>query len=211
MLQTGESENEILLGNKQLLAIFFVVVLLLGVAFAGGYKLGLAKRSGATTAADTATAGQTHEVPAGGSTDTASSAPSATSTDTSSGATTPPAPDATAQTSGQQAPLGSRKHTKAPAAPAEDTEAAGPPPTRGEFTPQTGQVFLQVAAVGRDEAEAVADVLHKKGFRAHAVPKPGNTKVYRVLIGPLKDAADLSATRDSLRRTGFREVITQRY
>ena len=65
--------------------------------------------------------------------------------------------------------------------------------------------------MSRDEAEAVAEVLHKKGFQAHAVPKPGNTKIYRVIIGPIRDAADLSSTRDALMGNGFREVILQRY
>jgi hypothetical protein len=32
-----------------------------------------------------------------------------------------------------------------------------------------------------------------------------------VLIGPIRDTADLSSTRDSLRKTGFREVIVQKY
>ena len=79
-----------------------------------------------------------------------------------------------------------------------------PTPTASDanFTPTAGQMFLQVAAVGQEEAEAVAEVLHKKGFRAHAIPKPG-TKLYRVLIGPVRDTSDLSATRDSLRHTGF--------
>ena len=40
MLQTGENETEILLGNKQLLGIFFVVAVLLGLAFTGGYMVG---------------------------------------------------------------------------------------------------------------------------------------------------------------------------
>jgi cell division septation protein DedD len=70
---------------------------------------------------------------------------------------------------------------------------------------------LQVAAVGRDEAEAIADVLQRKHFRAHAVPKPGSARLFRVLIGPVRDAADLSSTRDALRKTGFGEVIVQKY
>lgn len=211
MLQTSETENEILLGNKQLVAIFFAVVLLLGVAFAGGYKLGQAsKRSATPVAADTAstggtqTAGQTHDVAPGDNSGTAAA--------DSSAAPTAEAPTESAPAQESPVRTGPPKRT---AAPAVDTEAPAPPPSRVEtgadYTPESGQTFLQVAAVGRDEAEAVADVLHKKGFRAHAVPKPGNPKIYRVLIGPLKDAADLSATRDSLRRTGFREVITQRY
>ncbi len=219
MLQTGESENEILLGNKQLLAIFFVVVLLLGVAFAGGYKLGQAsKKSGpaaatdvtaSTTSSGTQTTGQTHEVVPGENGD------STASTDTSNA---PAAGPDTEPPAAAEGPAKATSHTvKTPPReqPAEDTEAAAPSAKSTDngrdFVPQPGQMFLQVAAVGRDEAEAVADVLHKKGFRAHAVPKPGSPKIYRVLIGPLRDAADLNSTRDSLRRTGFREVITQRY
>jgi cell division septation protein DedD len=80
------------------------------------------------------------------------------------------------------------------------------------FVPQAGQTFLQLGATTRDEAEGVADVLQRKGFRAHAVPKPGNPKLYRILIGPLRDAGDLSNTREALRnRAGFRVMIVQRY
>jgi cell division septation protein DedD len=191
MLQTSEGETEIVLGNKQLLGIFCVAVILLGVAFAGGYKLGQASKKALSPppATETGTGGQTHELPAASADQTASSP----ETETNSGP-----------------PLGSR-HKKT----AEKLESGPAPPPGSEptagFLPQPGQSFLQVAAVGRDEAEAIADVLHKKGFRAHAVPKPGNSKIYRVLIGPVRDAADLNTTRESLRRTGFREVIVQRY
>jgi cell division septation protein DedD len=198
MLRSSESETEILLGNKQLLGIFFVVAILLGIAFYGGYMVGRASTgktatvttnsSSATPAASPAqnpngSGGETHSFPV----------------DSASGGDSTPAPSANPQS--EEPPLGSPKRT-APQSAANDSET---------FTPQTGQEFLQVAAVGRDEAEAVADVLHKKGFRAHAIPKPGNTKIYRVLIGPIRDAGDLSSTRDALRRTGFREVIVQRY
>jgi cell division protein FtsN len=218
MLQTSESESEILLGNKQLLGIFFVIVLLLGVAFAGGYKLGKASKKGsASTAPDTVASapapepvGQTHDVAPNSASDQARPAPETSAAGPAQSA--PEAKSSRVETRAEQ-PLGSPKHGK-PMKSAEEaspaTESSSPEP-RGSFTPQPGQLFLQVAAVGRDEAEAVADVLHKKGFRAHAVPKPGSPKIYRVLIGPIKDAGDLSATRDSLRRTGFREVITQRY
>jgi cell division septation protein DedD len=77
--------------------------------------------------------------------------------------------------------------------------------------PQSGQTFLQVAAVGHTEATALADVLSKKGFHAHAVPKPGANDIYRVLIGPMADASELSTTRDSLRNAGFTKIFVQRY
>ena len=210
MLRTSESETEILLGNKQLLGIFFVVVILLGVAFAGGYKLGQASKKAPATVADqaaspdaTGTGGETHSVPA-----------EASPADTTHQAESPvaQAPVSAPPSGEDEPPLGSKRRSK-PTQPVEpQPEPVAPAPANASgFAPQTGQMFLQVAAVGRDEAEAVADVLHKKGFHAHAVPKPGNPKIYRVLIGPVHDAADLSSTRDSLRKTGFREVIVQRY
>ena len=85
-------------------------------------------------------------------------------------------------------------------------------PTKGDgFAPQSGQEFLQVAAVPRDHALAVASVLRKKGFQAHAVPKPGDANLYRVIVGPIRSAGDLSSTRDSLRKTGFSQVIVQHF
>lgn len=204
MLRTGERETEILLGNKQLFGIFLVVAILLGMAFTGGYMVGRGSvdRRGLTDStaqsAHNPTAEETHAVtPDASSDDAASSSTTASAPQTPTSA--PPQ-----QQSGNARPLGSRHDVKPV------TETPGQTATDG-FRPESGQMFLQVAAVSHDEAVAIADVLHKKGFRAHAVPKPGNAKLYRVLIGPVRDTADLSSTRDSLRKTGFREVITQRY
>ncbi|MFL6351000.1 MAG: SPOR domain-containing protein [Bryobacteraceae bacterium] len=201
MLRTNDSETEILLGNKQLLGIFFVVAILLGVAFTGGYMVGrgsLDKAADAKApAARSASATETHAVsPDSSPNDIANaSAPISTS---ENGATT----ESKRAGSGAR-PLGSPRTSHSDTAPE--------PTGEDTFAPERGQTFLQVAAVGRDEAVAIADVLHKKGFRAHAVPKPGSPKFYRVLIGPIRDTTELSSTRDSLRKTGFREVIVQKY
>jgi cell division septation protein DedD len=212
MLRTGENETEILLGNKQLLGVFFVIAILLGAAFTGGYMVGRngsAKRAAtedpaASSPARNPSAIETHSIPG-----------DAVSSDSSAGRDTDSTKagrqkSARGSEAGSAPPLGSRRSTSAKAAPKESASEPEPSPEE-EFNPHSGQQFLQVAAVGRDEAEAIADVLHKKGFRAHAVPKPGSPKIYRVLIGPIRDTGDLSNTRDSLRRTGFREVIVQRY
>lgn len=203
MLQTRETETEILLGNKQLLGIFFVVAVLLGVAFAGGYMIGhrsAVKKAEASTPAPTApqpasddtsantsaAGGQTHSLPAQAEANGPKEAAYPQSHETSPGE--PP-------------PLGARKgFAKAPGIASESG-----------FSPQNGETFLQVAAVGHGEADEIAQVLRKKSFRAHAVPKPGNAKLYRVLIGPIRDAGDLSATREALRKAGFSEVIVQKY
>lgn len=202
-MRTSETdETEILLGNKQLVGIFLVVALLLAVAFYGGYMVG---RGGSARRPATAAVAQ-EEAPAtpasgGGETHVVSGG-SGTAPDQNANS------DVDSKPGPAQPPLGSPKHRTVAAGPS-DGEPAGA--TAEGFAPQVGQQFLQVAAVSRDEAEAVADVLHKKGFRAHAVPKPGSAKIYRVIIGPIRDTADLSSTRDALMRTGFREVILQRY
>jgi cell division septation protein DedD len=215
MLGDGDSEKEILLGNKQLLGIFFLVVILLGVAFAGGYRLGqgshksaaVTDEAGATaTSATNTSSGETHAVAPEGS--------GSTATNSTGPAAEPSTETATPTDTSSEPPLGARTKAAKPKAPAmaTDSEAVGPAviPERAGFAPQAGQTFLQVAAVQRDEAEAISEVLRKKGFHAHAVPKPAS-KLYRVIIGPVRDTSDLSATRAQLRNTGFREIFVQRY
>jgi cell division septation protein DedD len=225
MLRTSENETEILLGNKQLLGIFFMIAVLLGVAFTGGYMVGrgsgekkmvaVTAPAGPTAPSANPTGGETHSVAAAPNSDAAASPTRNAGQTPPTGATEEPialpAASANGAAEDSEEPLGSPKRK----AEEKRAEAEAAPPSNDTATPlvpQPGQTFLQVAAVSRDEAEAMADVLHRKGFRAHAVPKPGNPKLYRVLIGPVRDAGDLSSTRDALRkRVGFREVIVQKY
>jgi cell division protein FtsN len=218
MLRTNDRESEILLGNKQLLGIFFAVALLLGVAFYGGYMVGRNSSGRKTTAAPEAaaaapsssenvSAGETHTIPgeSAGSSEEGQAPARREPVSKSNAASHEAAGSGSADT-----PLGSRKaravRESKPAAAVSDPDAPA-----GTYQPQPGSQYLQVVALGRSEAEGLADVLHKKGFRAHAVPKPGNPSLYRVIVGPIRDAGDLSSTRDALRKTGFREVIVQHY
>jgi len=238
MSSTSENETEILLGNRHLLAIFFVLAVLLGIAFTGGYMVGrngMDKKPATLTAgaadpaASTTTGVETHALPpASDSGDPASAAPAGEQTHT----VTPPAPapvDVVSVPVREEAPLGSPKKkdrateqeesavaapVKAPvtAKPVESPAAARVRLNTDRFSaPQSGQTFLQVAAVGHTEANALADVLSRKGFHAHAVAKPGSSDIYRVLIGPLRDTSDLSTTRDSLRNAGFTKIFVQKY
>jgi cell division septation protein DedD len=221
MLRTSDSETEILLGNKQLIGIFFVLAVLVGVAFYGGYMVGRGtaekksvpavsapapKGETAAAASQDAAGGETHSFPA----DTAV-AGEQTSSPRTGAVHAVPSNSVDRSRSIEEQPLGSPSRKPVESAHAPYSRASASDLAPDVFAPQSGEQFLQVAAVSKDEAEAVADVLHKKGFRAHAVPKPGNQKLYRVLIGPISDAGDLSSTREALRRTGFREVIVQRY
>ncbi|MBC7925317.1 MAG: SPOR domain-containing protein, partial [Bryobacteraceae bacterium] len=68
-----------------------------------------------------------------------------------------------------------------------------------------GQTWLQVSAVGRPEAELLVDVLVKKGFRAIIAPGPSE-KLFRVLVGPARDDAEVVRTRTELEQSGFRPI-----
>jgi cell division protein FtsN len=221
MFQDRDGEKEILLGNKQLLGIFFVLVILFVVLFGAGYMVG--RTSGEKKATDTAVEAKSapaeSAVANSGDSRAVNPDPTTALTDADSERTKTispasegtPAVKRSPAASSAPAPLGSRK--------AANTESAGL--TRSEIeqkaeaeeSPAAGsaghRTYLQVAALQRPEAEKVAKILSKKGFRTRIAPKPG-TQYYRVLVGPVRDAGDLASTRDALRTKGFREVFVQR-
>ncbi len=230
MSSTSENETEILLGNRHLLAIFFVLAVLLGIAFTGGYMVGrnstdkrpsaLSASAADPAASTSSTSMETHALPPA----TDNDQPAAGNDQTRTVPPPPPEPASVTPAVKDDAPLGAPKQERptAPAIPAvkqPPPKPTQPPPSphvrpiaAGAFSgPQSGQTFLQVAAVGHTEANAVAEVLSKKGFHAHAVPKPGASNLYRVLIGPLRDTNELASTRDSLRKAGFTQIFVQRY
>ena len=211
MFQTREGEAEILLGNKQIVGIFFILAVLFGVFFTAGYMVGrnsgekkaedsLVQASPASNSAAAAQTGETHAVPGDAGTGVAETAEAQQARRRHGGATTEAAAEPAARTETVSPKKGKRQH-------AEDADADS-----GSLmvTPRRGQTYLQVAAVSRSEAEAVATVLSKKGFNAHVAPRPG-TKLFRVLVGPVRDAGELSSTRDALMHKGFRQVFVQRY
>lgn len=197
MASRDENESEILLGNKQLLAVFAVVALLLAIAFTGGYMLGKgsASKKPALTTSDTG-----NEASASPLTKTV------TPDDQSSSEIEKPPPNSARAPSEKPKLSTAQTGHETPITPAKEQAAMVP----AEAAPRLGQTFLQVSALTHTQAEATAVVLRRQKFRARIAQKPG-TALYRVLVGPVKDAGDLSSTRDSLRKIGFREVIVQRY
>jgi len=199
----AEHETEIVLGNKQLFSLLFVVFVLLGVFFAMGYVMG---RS--TVPADvSASAGHTPQT--------------ATDTTTSSPITIPAKPPAMVDEK-RPAEQPEPQPTSAPAAKEPVSPAVGPPatakppatpaqeqePAAGArvVEPALGQTFLQVAAINRrPEAEILVDVLRKKGFQAAIEIAPGN--MFRVLVGPAKDKDEAADLRARLEAAGFKPWV----
>lgn len=220
MFRNTGDETEILLGNKQLLSIFFVIAALLGLVFAAGYMVGrnssdsravLAKAAlteEASNSTETAqTPGETRTVPAEGRPDRPSPVANEAQPDTS--AVSPPS-----QSTPKPAedPLRTKKPTAESVSPSREKAAVSESAGARKFAPQAGQTFLQVAAVGRSEADMLSDVLNRKGFRAYVTSGP-TAKTFRVLVGPLRSSADISFTRDDLVKKGFkgREAFIKRY
>jgi cell division protein FtsN len=220
MFQDRDGEKEILLGNKQLLGIFFVLVILFVVLFGAGYMVG--RTSGGKNASDTAVEAKSapaeSAVANGGDSHAVNSDPTTELSDANSERTKTISPAAEGTpavkhnpaASSAPAPLGSRKpanteSTSLTRSEMEQKAEVEEPPA----APAGHRTYLQVAALQRAEAEKVAKILSKKGFRTRIAPKPG-TQYYRVLVGPVRDAGDLASTRDALRTKGFREVFVQR-
>jgi cell division septation protein DedD len=71
--------------------------------------------------------------------------------------------------------------------------------------PRPGQVFCQVTAVARPEAELLVEVLLKKGF--HAAMAPGPDNFVRVLVGPAGSDAELVKLKADLEQSGFKPFV----
>ena len=188
MPKNEDGEFELILGNRQLLSVFFIVVVLLGVFFTMGYIVGRnstpVQVEARTRDAKTVAVDSTRPAPAGGV------------------AIQPPAPAET-----------SKDQEAAPDAQKEQplTKPAAASPTPEE--PAAGETYLQVVAVQRAESELFVDVLAKKGFHALYTPVPDSPMMYRVLVGPFKDPAAIAQARTDLQKAGFKgyDALVRKY
>jgi hypothetical protein len=92
-----------------------------------------------------------------------------------------------------------RSVTPASAAPGVLPEVSTDLPMFAE--PVAGAMYLQMGAVDKGAAAIFAEGLRKRGFRSFVATGP-NASLFRVLIGPLRDAAAYTSTKDALDRMG---------
>jgi cell division septation protein DedD len=198
--ETGEFE--LLVGNRQLLSGFFIVVLLFAVAFSMGYIVGRNSSPSAKVQAETGsssgTASQTPETrpqpvsqpPAAGG------APGATP---SQPADAPPA-----DTSPQPSPQPERGgQSTAPAASA--PTAGAPPPATPPVDAAPGSYWQVLATASQTSADAMRQTMKDKGFPASLQPGPNN--LIRVLIGPYNDKQALGRAKTELENAGVHPVL----
>lgn len=216
MVRGEDGEFELILGNRQLLSVFFIVVALLGVFFTMGYIVG--KNAGS---ADGLVAKREPLVvdpsaprkePTGGTLidprKEESEKPPVV-VESAKPVETKPEPVAVKEPPKKEVlePKPTKAETKPEPAP-EPPKKQAALSSSGE--PSPGQTFLQVVASTRPDCEMIAGVLKRKGFAASVVPGP-NENVFRVLVGPLPDAAAVSKARTDLEAVGFQKPIVRKY
>ena len=184
-----EEQKEILLGNKQLLSIFFIVVVLLGVAFTIGYTIG---KNTVTVhgpaAAERAPVAQTE----------------------------PPTPNPglvehdTPQAENPVTPAPSHKTPPATHAAKPYVEPAPQTTPAASETPEPAAAgsYLQVAALKREDADRIAAMLRKRGYPA-TLGDSSKEGLFRVLVGPFKNMADLADSKQKLKASGMDAFIVR--
>ncbi len=178
MSKNQDGEYELVLGNPQLLGVFFMVVVLIAVFFAMGYLMG--QRNAAPVVSADVTPHRTESKPL--------------VVDSPAPASPSPSPDAA-----PQQPISTQPQTSAPETP-KVTSAPKPAPSGGPPAPGT---YLQLSATTlKAEADTMVDVLRNKNFPALTAEIPDKPGTYRVLVGPLADA-DVNKTRAELQDASF--------
>jgi cell division septation protein DedD len=217
--KNDEGEFELVLGNRQLISVFVIVVALLGVFFSMGYIVGR-NSSPANGAAEAARADKSSPDKSNNDAHAPDSALPSDPPAPNPGADDP-APSAAAPSTTQPerpAALPTVRTAKAPAkevpkefrdkpSPAGDAAPAAERAPAGQLA---GGQYWQVVATTRPDAEIIAEALGRKGFRAVLAPAPKDG-IFRVLVGPLADAPAQAQARTNLEAAGFKNPIMRKY
>jgi cell division septation protein DedD len=198
--ETGEFE--LVVGNKQLLSGFFIVVLLFAVAFAMGYVVGQNSPRSAKMASEGGAAPVTS---------TADPRPQPS--------TPPPVQVSTPAPTGEQPPPDSQPQPTTQAAQGSQPQVTDKPTGKAEEAPAlpSGIVasadlppgnFWQVIAVKPEVSDAMRQTLRDKGFQVALTP--GTNNLTRVLVGPYNDTQAMGRAKTDLENAGFRPVRYKR-
>jgi cell division septation protein DedD len=198
MRKNDTGEFELVVGDRQLLSAFFIVVLLCAVAFAMGYVVGQnAPKSGKTLA---------ENVPVPQSNTAADARPQPLAPAPAAPQTAPAADPAAQPSDGAPQPT-------TQAAQGSEPPKADPPPPPAAQSANASLVepedlpegnFWQVMAVGQQTAEMMRTTLKDHGFKV--ILSPGSKGLIRVLVGPYPDTQALGKAKTELEASGMHPV-----
>lgn len=216
MARNEEGEFELVLGNKQLLSVFFILVVLLGVFFTMGYIVGRNNPSAeavnlamARKPAD-GVAGQPKEVDATGATVTQPRV-----VDSPAPSTPKPEPPKVAESKVEQPKPEPAKVEPPKPEPAKKEPPKAPEPPAASAggvvsKPPSGS-YLQVAAIDLKSANIMVDSLRKRSFPALITPGPADKpNIFRVLVGPMGSPEEVAKTRTRLDDIGMKGAMAKR-
>jgi cell division septation protein DedD len=210
MAGRDDGEFELILGNKQLLSVLFIVIVLLGVFFAMGFLAGRTTGAGPVVAQNNSQERQPLAV------DSASSRPPlATEEKTDPAPGRPAEPAASSPAPGREpkaepvAPV--KRADEAAAAKAAPAKSAKPDPNGFIAAPPAG-TYLQAAATRRADAEAMlAGIRTKTGLTGYVTPSPKSAELFRVIAGPLTTKAQQAGARVKLAEIGVKNPFLVTY
>jgi cell division septation protein DedD len=217
MARNEEGEFELVLGNKQLLSVFFILVVLLGVFFTMGYIVG--RNNPSTEAVNLAlarkpaegVAGQPKEVDATGaqiSEPRVVDSPKAEPPKPEPVKVEPPKPAAAKPEPVKPEPPKPEPPKKEAPKPAPQPPPAAP---GGVVAKPPSGSYLQVAAIDLKSANIMVDSLRKRSFPAVIMPGPADKpNIVRVLVGPLSSAEEVAKTRTRLEDIGMKGAMAKR-
>jgi len=197
MPKNEDGEFELILGNRQLLSVFFIVVVLLGVFFTMGYIVG--RNSGPLQPGEVVASRKDSKPMV-----VESAAPASKAAEPKPEAppeTKPQEPEAPKPEPVKTEPVKQEPVKKEQPKP-EPVKQAAPPAAAPAEQPVAGSVYLQLTATTQHEAEVYADVLKKKGFKAITSIVPDKPGLVRVLVGPMPESS-VNKTRSDLKAAGF--------
>jgi cell division septation protein DedD len=195
MAKNEEGDFELILGNRQLLSVFFIVVVLLGVFFTMGYIVG--RNSPLTTAEATPGEKVDKKEPKPMVVDSAGTRESPAPPKEAPKEAAPPVPTETAA----QRPAESKPAAKPEPVKTEPVKPK-PEPVKSAPVDRPSGTYLQLAATTQREADIEVDVLRRKGFRAMSAEIPEKPGTFRVLVGPIPDG-DTNKMKTDLQNAGF--------
>ncbi len=205
MRNSETGEFELLVGNRQLLSGFFIVVLLFAVAFSMGYIVGrnsspsaklqteMGSSAGAASQTPESRPQPVAQAPAAGGAPDAASGPGGT----------PPADIPPADTAPQ--PSTQPERGPQPGTPPAASAVAANPPAAPPVEEVPGSYWQVLATASRTSADAMRQTMKDKGFPASLQPGPNN--LIRVLIGPYTDKQSLGRAKTELENAGVHPVL----
>ena len=195
MSTNEEGEFELVLGNRQLLSGFFIVVVLFGLFFTMGYIVGRH-----SSPAPVSTASAVSQEPASAAPNPAAGPPPGQAEVVVEQPKQPESPEPV---------TGTRPATAPPVTPQPTETRHTPTRASSDEVSEPGPgTYLQVAAPKRSAAAGVVESLKNKSIAAVLAPGP-NEDTVRVLVGPL-DSASIGKMKMDLESAGFKP-FTKKY